>query len=232
MKLLLIETTTTVCSVALCDEKNILSLCELNEVNVHAARLTSMIQQVADKAGILLAELDGVAVSKGPGSYTGLRIGVSAAKGICYALDLPLVAVDTLEAMAETFIINRTDELMDQSVLYCPMIDARRMEVYCAAYRNNLDVVMPVQAKVIDEKSFVEIPASAVILFGNGADKFDTLFNADQKISVVSGYQNSAVQLSRIAVRKFQNAQFESTAYFEPYYLKEFVPTTPKRKPF
>lgn len=224
-----IETTTTVCSVAISENDQILAVREVNEPNIHASVLTLFIEQVIDKSGIKIENLSAVAVSKGPGSYTGLRIGVSVAKGLCYALDIPLVSVDTLQAMAGAFVAK--DEDRSKNALYCPMIDARRMEVFTAFYDANLDKVSSTQALIVGADTFAEYfdRWESIILLGTGADKFSELFKDVSGMKIYSGFENSASYLIGEAYSKYITGEFENLVYFEPFYLKDFVATTPKK---
>ncbi|NEU09510.1 tRNA (adenosine(37)-N6)-threonylcarbamoyltransferase complex dimerization subunit type 1 TsaB [Flavihumibacter sp. R14] len=219
--ILQIETATTMCSVALSAGGKLLALKEANERNIHASEITLFIDDVMTRAGITYQQLNAVAVSKGPGSYTGLRIGVSTAKGLCFALDIPLIAVNTLEAMADGFI--KKYPATDPSTILCPMIDARRMEVYTAIYDANLNQLEPVAAKVLDGQTFGKyLSGSNVIFFGDGAGKTQSLYAANPNYRFIE-FENSASHLSELAVRKFQNGDFEDVAYFEPFYLKDFI---------
>lgn len=227
--LLHIETTTTVCSVAVSENERLLAIREINEANVHASVLTLFIEEVIADAGLTMADLAGIAVSKGPGSYTGLRIGVSVAKGLCYALDIPLIAVDTLRAMAMAFI--SADNASSKDTLYCPMIDARRMEVFTAFYDVGLEQISPTQALIVDADTFSGYSDrwKRIVLFGSGADKFALLFKNESDVSVCPGFENSASYLVADAYRKYSVGEFEDLVYFEPFYLKDFVATTPKK---
>ena len=155
MLILQIETATAVCSCALSLNGETIALRELNQANVHIEKLTLLIEEVLEAAGRTLKDLNAVAVSMGPGSYTGLRIGVSTAKGLCYALDIPLLAVSTLDAMASGFLEKHPD--LQNEALICPMIDARRREVYSAVYAADLSKIEPVAARIIDESSFIDL---------------------------------------------------------------------------
>ncbi len=217
-----IETSTKICSVAISDGNKLLALEEEGGEYSHSEKLTTFIQNVLDKAKLKLEDVDAIAVSKGPGSYTGLRIGVSVAKGLCYSLDKPLIAVDTLQAMA------RNPDL--SADLYCSMIDARRMEVYTALYDAENNMVEPITAKIIDEDSFSEpLKSNKIVFFGDGSAKCkDTLGDNPNAIFSEDGLP-SAQYINQIAVENFINKEFEDVAYFEPYYLKDFVGTTPKK---
>lgn len=225
--ILLIETATPVCSVALSLNGEIIALKEANEQNLHATHLTQFIAKVMELAGVELSALNAVAVSQGPGSYTGLRIGVSTAKGLCYALDVPLIAVPTLDAMVQGFLGKNQGEAYN--VLF-PMIDARRMEVYTASYDIQGKPLSSTVAKIVDETSFEQWSGQQVVLFGSGADKFSELFQQTPYVTVHPAFVASAAFLSSIAFQKFQAKDFEDVIYFEPFYLKDFIPTTPKKR--
>jgi len=227
--ILQIETATQVCSVALAANGDTIVSYDIDEPNVHASRLTLLITEAMQTQGLSFSDLAAVAVSKGPGSYTGLRIGVSTAKGLCYATDLPLIGVDTLAGMAEGFAAKYAGRI-DEKVWLCPMVDARRMEVYSAVYNSQLRLVSPLAATIIDAQSFDFVePGQKIRLFGSGADKLEALFAGSEQVEVIPGFKNSAHHLSRLAYKAFMDQDFEDVAYFEPYYLKDFVTTTPKK---
>lgn len=224
--ILQIETATQVCSTAISVDGKTIALKEESASNIHAGSLTLFIKEVMDKAGLQFADLDAVAVSKGPGSYTGLRIGVSTAKGLCFALDKPLIAVDTLQMMAAGFLAQQKDA----EGLICAMIDARRMEVFTAMFDTALNYVLPTAAKIIDENSFAgELAAAKVTFIGDGAMKCAEVLQNDHAEFLDLNF-NSATYMSQLAYKAFTAAQFEDVAYFEPFYLKDFVLTTPKKK--
>lgn len=221
--ILLIETATKSCSVAIAQGGIVLVKKEINEQNAHATSLTLFIEDVILQAKITYAQINAIAVSKGPGSYTGLRIGVSTAKGLCYALNIPLIAIDTLEAMANGFITQNNISL-SSSVLFCPMIDARRMEVYCAIFDTSGNKVSKTEAKIIDEQSFSDILLEKkVYFFGDGAVKCSSAFLAQSNALISDNFINSATDMSKTAYSKFLANDFEDVAYFEPLYLKEFI---------
>ncbi len=225
--ILLIETATSVCSVALADSGNILAVKEQNEQNIHASKLTVFIQEVLAMAEKEISELDAVAVSKGPGSYTGLRIGVSTAKGLCYALDIPLIGVYTLLAMAEGF---QAQNDVPENMCLCPMIDARRMEVYQAVFDKKLREIQPVEAKIIVGDSYSStLKETPITFFGDGAEKCKAVLSTHENVHFDSGFVNSATYLATAAQKKFAERLFEDVAYFEPFYLKDFITTTPKK---
>ena len=219
--ILQLETATTMCSVALASGGEILAVKELNERNVHASQITLFIDEVMKAAGKSYQDLDAVSISKGPGSYTGLRIGVSTAKGLCFALDIPLIAVDTLEAMASGYLLSHA---IAENTLLCPMVDARRMEVYTAIFNEHLGLVEGVEAKILDESTFNEyLYEHPVVFFGDGASKSQALYSESVNYQYVE-FENSAAHMSAISLRKLLNGETENLAYFEPFYLKDFIP--------
>lgn len=217
--ILSIETSTRVCSVALHQQGKLLGIAELFSEKSHSGAITLLIQQLVDLNGFTLNDLDAIAVSKGPGSYTGLRIGTATAKGLCYALDKPLIAVHTLEAMA--FGLSR--KTPGNEHLFCPMIDARRMEVYCAVYQSDLKEVLQVDARIISEHSFQELlEAHKILFFGDGAAKCKPLLSQSVHAFFIDSIYPSAAEAGVLAYQKFIHNAFEDIAYFEPFYLKEF----------
>lgn len=220
-----IETATTVCSVALAKDGLLLAEREERSKNSHSKVITLFIEDVFAKTNIPLHSIDAVVVSKGPGSYTGLRIGVSTAKGLCYSLDKPLIAISTLQSMALGFsnqLQNNKNDLSD--VLFCPMIDARRMEVYVALFNNNGDVVQDVVAEVITVNSFEKhLKNHKVYFFGDGATKCKSLLSGHNNAIFFDDIFPSAKNMFTLAERKFSKRDFEDTAYFEPFYLKDFI---------
>ena len=248
--ILCLETSTAVCSVALVKDGKVIALRESLDGQNHAEKITVFIDEVMKEANVSYRDLDAVATSMGPGSYTGLRIGVSTAKGLCYAMEKPLIAVDTLAAMAHGFKDYKTTRLQDykevaetqrhrdaefkaqssESIL-CPMIDARRMEVYSAFFNEKLERISETNAIIIDENSFMEMKQNShLYLFGDGADKLASLFENDENITVVERFHCSAAYMAELADKAFKNNDFVDTAYFEPFYLKNFVPGMPKVK--
>lgn len=240
--ILCLETSTAVCSVALVENGNVIALRESLDGQNHAEKITIFIDEVMKEAGLAYKDLDAVATSMGPGSYTGLRIGVSTAKGLCYAMEKPLIAIDTLAAMAHGFISQQptvnaqqteSSEFTTQSStsILCPMIDARRMEVYTAFFNEKLERISETEALVIDENSFMEMKQdNHLYLFGDGADKLASLFENDERINVTEKFHCSASYMAELADKAFKNNDFVDTAYFEPFYLKNFVPGLPKVK--
>ena len=228
--ILCLETATPVCSVALNDGCCTIGLRETEGQNAHSEKITNFIREVMETAKIDYKQLDAVAVSKGPGSYTGLRIGVSMAKGICYAADLPLMAIDTLEAMAYGMKEKLGSQIADNDLLI-PMIDARRMEVYASIFDANLNKIEDTAARVIDENSFSELSQDRHLwLFGDGAPKLSKLFENQKNISVVDGFKPSAAYMRPLAEKALKEQQFVDVAYFEPFYLKDFIAGKPHVK--
>ena len=217
--ILSLDTSAHGCSVAVHQNGEILSISDIFKEQSHGSRLALMINQVLDNAGVKISQLSAVAVASGPGSYTGLRIGTSTAKGLCYSLNVPLIAVDSLSAMtAQAIRLTK-----GQSVLYCPMLDARRMEVYCAILDQSLRFIQPIQAKVLDTVSFNEVlEAHKVVFFGDGSDKSREVIN-HSNAHFLEGIFTSASGVGELAWMRFQQKKFEDLVHFEPYYLKEFL---------
>lgn len=229
-RILLIETATRVCSVGLVSESGIISIREDKSIQYsHSSRLTDFIQECIQDAGIAFTDLDAVAVSMGPGSYTGLRIGVSAAKGLCYALDIPLLAVNTLQALAEVA-VNSPKAHDEKPEFLVPMIDARRMEVYSAVFDNSAGLLRETMAEIIDEKSFDHyLQQGKVLFFGDGASKCSAVIKHPNAV-ITDDIFPGVGGLHKAAMEKFSKGEFENTAYFEPFYLKDFVAGKPRIK--
>ncbi len=217
--ILCIETSTTNCSVAVSKDDKLLSLVEQDSNNYsHAEQLHIFIEQALREAKISKSQLSAVAVSKGPGSYTGLRIGVSSAKGLCYALGIPLISISTLKTLAAQA------ETIGAQDLIIPMIDARRMEVYTQVFDFELESLTEIEAKILDPDAFVSQFHSRKTLhfIGNGVKKFEEVCRVKQKTSF--NYNNpSAQHMVKMANQKYKQQLFEDVAYFEPFYLKDFV---------
>jgi tRNA threonylcarbamoyladenosine biosynthesis protein TsaB len=229
-KILLIETATRVCSAAVSDGGNIVSLKESREQLSHSGQLTLFIQEVMQDAGLSFEQLDAVAVSMGPGSYTGLRIGVSAAKGICYAMDIPLIGINTLESLANGFVLTSEVQFIP-SDLICPMIDARRMEVYMSLFDAKGHKLKDTEAVILDTETFEDVSESQLIwLIGDGATKCISLFADRPNIKLMDDFLPSSTFLASLAEEAFNRGDFADTAYFEPFYLKDFVAALPKVK--
>ena len=221
-----IETSTNVCSVAVSEDGKVIFDKADRTGNNHAEALGSFVDEAMSFADSNAIPLDAVAVSSGPGSYTGLRIGVSMAKGVCYALNLPLLSVPTLELMCVPVLL-RNEEIEDEALL-CPMIDARRMEVYAALYDRALKPVRGIQADVVDADTYRQwLEDRPVYFFGNGAAKcMDTINHPNAHL--IEGIEPVAKWMMPLAERKMLNDIHEDVAYFVPYYLKDFVAKQPK----
>ncbi|MDR1090888.1 MAG: tRNA (adenosine(37)-N6)-threonylcarbamoyltransferase complex dimerization subunit type 1 TsaB [Prevotella sp.] len=225
--ILSIETATEVCSVAVSNGGQVLFYKEETKGPSHAVLLGQFVNEAIEELRKANIRPDAVAVSCGPGSYTGLRIGVSEAKGLCYGLNIPLIAINTLKIMAHGALKQGKTE---KDTLLCPMIDARRMEVYDTVYDNSLQELRPVSADIIDENSFSEFLADKQILFfGNGAEKCKSVLHHPNVLFSDDIYPK-ATDMIQLAEESFDKKEFADAAYFEPFYLKEFVATTPKNK--
>jgi tRNA threonylcarbamoyladenosine biosynthesis protein TsaB len=214
-----IETSTTLCSVSLAESGKVISLKESNEGYTHAENLHVFIQKVLAEGGKKTRDLNAVAVGSGPGSYTGLRIGVSSAKGLAYALQIPLIAVNSLQIMG-AFALSQ----VPQNALLCPMLDARRMEVYTAIFDQGLDFVKETSAEILDEKdlSFFNT-GKPICFFGEGMPKCRSVLEKIEGASFLDGIIPSSSALGELSYQKFISKTFEDVAYFEPFYLKDFL---------
>ncbi len=217
-----IETATTNCSVSLSKEGETFVLKEdYNNNYSHAERLHVYIDEVLKEANISIKDLHAVAISKGPGSYTGLRIGVSAAKGLCYALNIPLIAIPTLEVLAQ--------QINEKHAVIVPMLDARRMEVYSAVFDANYNQIRETQAEILDESSFkAYLDAGNVFFIGSGVEKTKHLINHSNAVFIEDKLP-SANDMSKLAFEKYKKSDIEDVAYFEPYYLKDFIAIKSKK---
>ncbi len=224
--ILSIETATKVSSVALHKEGDLLGQ-KINQIeHSHAESIGGAIESLLEEAGLRLSNLSAVAVSKGPGSYTGLRIGVSIAKGICYGSSIPLIGIESLKAMA----LEVKTKYTTGEELLCPMIDARRMEVYCQIFNNALKAQNEISAEIIDENSLLDwVSDKGVLYFGDGAYKCKTIFT-HPNFKFVKDIYPKAEFIGKLAWQQFQEKKFENLAYFEPFYLKEFIAKSPSGK--
>jgi tRNA threonylcarbamoyladenosine biosynthesis protein TsaB len=228
---LLIETSTEVCSVALSEGHEIIALRESIEANAHSRNTTVFVDEVLQEANVSINDVSAIVVSKGPGSYTGLRIGVSTAKGLCLAADKALIAVSSLEALA----VKARLKYQDENTVFVPMIDARRMEVYMGIWSSIKDNAIiqneDVSAKIIDEHSFNDISKDKnIILLGNGASKFVDVNFDNLNVKIDDKLTISATNMLNLAERAFENQNFEDVAYFTPFYLKDFIAGKPRVK--
>ncbi len=247
--ILSIETSTPVCSVALHEisvnaDSKLLGCFELFTAQSHSGELTLLIENLIKQTGYQFSDIKVVAISKGPGSYTGLRIGVSTAKGLAYAIGCELIAVSTLEAMA----LQIATMSLENDVLFCPMLDARRMEVYCSIFGKNTNVInnnasnnllddflkeiLPISAKIIDKDTFADIlENNKIVFFGDGASKCKASFAHQKNALFIENITPSAKEIGFLANQKLNKQLFEDLNYFEPYYLKDFVTTVKKSNP-
>lgn len=216
MKILYLETSSKNCSVAISDNEKLLCLCEeVSENYKQSESLHTYVEWALEGAGIVLKDIEAVSLGKGPGSYTGLRIGAASAKGFCYGLRVPLVAVNSLESMIEPFLGNNYDFVI-------PLIDARRMEVYTAVYDAKTGKELSgTEAKILDETSFEEFKDKKVLFIGDGAKKAKEILNLPDAVYNENVYPSSQY-LIRKTLEKIENKEFEDMAYFEPFYLKDF----------
>lgn len=220
MNILLIETATSICSVALGVGGKIVAQRQSDEPNAHSSKMNVYIDEMLDEAGMKPSSLDAVCVSGGPGSYTGLRIGVSGAKGLCYGLKIPLLAVPTLKNMAAGYF----QQHPEYKGLVCPMIDARRMECYTAIYSCTLDEQKPVSADIIEPNVYDRwLDNSPVIFVGDGAAKTQSVLGIHPNARFDVDYRISAASMLPLAQQMLQECRVEDTAYYEPFYLKDFV---------
>lgn len=231
--ILSIETGTDICSVALSNDGELMALRESSEGRDHAKKVAIFVDELLKETGVQPADLDAIAVGKGPGSYTGLRIGVSFAKGMCYALNIPLISVGSLDALVQVAredydagIVDVEDEDWNRATL-CPMVDARRMEVYTQLFNTNGASQSDVTAEIVTSETFADVRTNGkLVIFGNGADKCCEVLPDALYISITP----SARGIVALAEQAFNNNQFEDIAYFEPFYLKDFIVIPSKKK--
>jgi tRNA threonylcarbamoyladenosine biosynthesis protein TsaB len=229
--ILIIETSTEVCSVSIIKDGILFDLIESEDGQNHAHLVTVFAEELLSRNNLHSSELNAIAVSKGPGSYTGLRIGASTAKGICYAANIPLIAVGTLEAMAKHVALNKNEFGIseDKPVLFCPMIDARRMEVFSMLLDGNGAILNPITAEIIDDSFLAnELRDKQVVFFGNGSAKCEKFIKSSNAL-FLNNIKASAKHMTELVWEAYNNNQFEDVAYFEPFYLKDFVATVSKK---
>ncbi len=222
-----IESSSTVCSVALSNNETLIAVKELNSGYTHAENMHVFIQEVLKEAGIIASQLNAISVSSGPGSYTGLRIGFSTAKGLAYALQIPLISVDTLKALTTLAIETNNG---DTKVLYCPMMDARRMEVYTALYTHELEPIKLPNALVLTEESVLSFAnLKPICFFGDGMLKAKSLLEMLPNTHFMENMYPGAKAMIGLAYRQYTNQDFVDVAYAEPFYLKDFFFTVSKK---
>jgi tRNA threonylcarbamoyladenosine biosynthesis protein TsaB len=228
-----IETATALCSVSLSDDGRLLSVKETLEERAHARLLTVFITEMLREQGLKIADIDAVAIGKGPGSYTGLRIGVSTAKGIIFGVHKPMLAIGTLNILARQVMLKAdltvSNLFKNPETRICPMIDARRMEVYYSLFNGHGDQVEKVAAKVIDSSSFRFLLENHPVIFtGSGMNKCKTLLDHPNAV-FLDHIHPSAEALAHLSSQAYRNHEFVDPAYFEPFYLKDFITTVPKK---
>lgn len=232
--ILCIETGTDICSVGISRDGEIISIRESDAGRDHAKKVGVFVNELLRHCNIHPSDLDAVAVGMGPGSYTGLRIGVSFAKGLCYGLNIPLIAISSLRALTQVAIEDFEAGILDietlEGTLLCPMVDARRMEVYTQLFTPSMEERCEVRAEIVTPESFSECrpDGEKLIIFGNGARKCEEIIPNVEYCDIVPSVRGMA----SIAEEKFQNKDFSDVAYFEPFYLKDFIVTTSKKKLF
>ena len=223
MKLLVMDTSCKTAMAAVCEEGNVLASIQIQDQKTHSVKLLPAVKYILAAAGVSSSELGLVAVTNGPGSYTGLRIGVTTAKAFAYSLGIPLIGLNTLETLAAACAAG-------EEQLVCPMIDARRMEVYTAFFDRNNQQVIDTKAEIVDENSFADLLAGhKIYFFGNGSDKVRMLLTAPNA-HFMGQVETSARHMIPLAEELFGRQEFVDVAYFEPFYLKDFIATTPKKK--
>jgi tRNA threonylcarbamoyladenosine biosynthesis protein TsaB len=226
--LLALETSSTVCSVALFKNKQLLGVSELQIEKSHSSHITVLIEQLLQNCQVNLNNLAAVAISGGPGSYTGLRIGSATAKGLCFSLDIPLIEVSTLEAIAATAIKFTPNP---EAYIYCPMIDARRMEVYTYLTNHTLEALISVAPMILEKDSFKEyLSRNSIIFCGSGASKFKDPVDGEVNAMFLDNIKPSATIIGELGFRKLEENIFQNVAYYEPFYLKEVYITSSAKK--
>lgn len=227
-----IETSSSCCSVAVGKDGKAAIFFEDRTANNHASSLHTMIDKALTSSGYRFQDIDAVSVSKGPGSYTGLRIGVSAAKGICYAMNIPLIGIDTLSIIASALRTKRNSlEKAQTPCLFAPMIDARRMEVYSAVFSEGLERLIEPQALILNDLTYSDLRSkNRFIVGGEGSEKWKPLIETSENITFIEGVYPTALNMVSMAENYLKEGKTENLAYFEPFYLKEFIAAAPRVK--
>ncbi|HOU98553.1 MAG TPA: tRNA (adenosine(37)-N6)-threonylcarbamoyltransferase complex dimerization subunit type 1 TsaB [Bacteroidales bacterium] len=223
-----IETSGEVCSVAISENEKLIAVDQTNEKNSHSTKLAPLTNDIFKKSGIKPAQINAIAISRGPGSYTGLRIGASFAKGLCYSLNIPLIAVDTLMIMCVRVLQMR---VFNSQTLLCPMIDARRMEVYTAMYDLSLIRKTEISPLILNENAFEQYENNDIVFFGTGMNKWQEYIskNIMPNFTFIPDIYPTAESMAELSYSLFNEKKFENTAYFEPFYLKEFIAGIPTK---
>lgn len=228
-KILCLDTATDICTVSLFENGACVSFRDSGNERTHATQLALFIDEVLKETCNSVADLDAIAISMGPGSYTGLRIGVSTAKGLCYGANVPLIAVSTLQSMCYGITEELKLENNLQDFYFCPMLDARRMEVYSALYAPDYSEVRGIQAEIIDDDSYRDLlQKKKIVYFGTGSEKTKEHIKHANAIHL-NNVSYTSRNMYKLAEKKLETKQFEDVAYFEPFYLKDFVATTPRK---
>ena len=217
-----IETSSINCSVSIFKDDQLIGSKEAGETYQHSEKLHTFIKELSEQCSIPLKNIDTIAVGAGPGSFTGLRIGVSAAKGLCFALDKPLISCSSLRSMSAK-VLSENGKNLNPDERLCPLIDARRMEVYCAIYNQELELKSKISAEIIDEETFLpELNKSVVYFFGDGMEKVKPLYEGHKNARFIKDVYPSSKYMINEAMERFESRSFEDVAYFEPFYLKDF----------
>lgn len=229
-----VETATPICSAALSKDGQLLNIKETNDPKSHATKLSPFIEELLETEEMNVSDLDAISVSLGPGSYTGLRIGVSTVKGLAYGANIPVIGISTLQALTKRVVLDNQNDMQklnnNNNLLLCPMLDARRMEVYSAFFSTDLELQREVQADIITADSYMEfLKSGPVAFFGNGSDKCREIIT-HSNAHFIPNIELSARYMIQLAEIAFEKKDFLNTAYFEPFYLKDFIATTPKNK--
>jgi tRNA threonylcarbamoyladenosine biosynthesis protein TsaB len=228
-KILCIDTATDVCSIAITSGTKVEFIRESGNERSHAVQLAVYIDELLKEVKTSVDELDAIAISRGPGSYTGLRIGVSTAKGLCYGGNLPLISVSTLQSMCYGIPQEFIEEKNLSDFYFAPMLDARRMEVYTSVYNSDYSLIQGIKAEIINESSYLNyLENKPVLFFGEGAPKTKEILNHPNAV-FYDHFKHSAKYMAIIAIQKLKEQKFEDVAYFEPFYLKDFITTTSKK---
>ena len=227
-KFILIETSTDACSVAIATKEGVIASDYIQEHKAHARLLIPMVEKLLETTGTKIGECSAVAVSEGPGSYTGLRVGVSSAKGLCYGANIPLIGIPTLDVLAQMGLEHKKSE----NCVIVPMLDARRMEVYCSSYDAMGERISDVKAEILDENSFSGLFSryDQIIFIGDGAEKFRTCLDEEKlSKSTIIGCRPDARYMAPSTIKAYNKKEFKDVAYFEPFYLKDFVAGVSKK---
>ncbi len=228
MYILNIDTSCEICSVSLSKHNQLICFKETTENNSHSSNLALLTNKILKEHKVQANQLSAIAINKGPGSYTGLRIGIAFAKGLCYALNIPLIAIDCLKILSQDF-LNKYD--YTNIDIICPMLDARRMEVYTALFDTNLKQILETQPLILNSQSLDDYKNHKIAFVGNGSPKFKFLVASTEKsFSFFPELYPNSVAMVKLSYNYFLHKMFEDITYFEPQYLKDFLPTTPKNK--